>query len=376
MKFCVPSKTFHAYASNVSKVINPKNPMTILTNFLLTLKDDTLIVTGSDVENSLTARIPVTGVEGEGSFCVDARRLVDLLKEIPDQGLTVEVADNLKVTISYQNGSCEFVATDGIEYPQSNKDEEDNAEPVEFMLPSAIMVRGIENTQFAAATEDYRPIMMGVLFDVKPDGITFVATDTRKLVKYANHNCAPGVEVARVMPPKPTSILRSVFAGEEDVKVTFTGKSATIENSSYIFNCRFLQGNFPDYERVIPKNNTLVMTVDRLSMLNAVRRVGLFVSTEYGLEKFMITEDRVELKSQDPNLMTQAHESVPCSFTGQKLVIGFSVNYLSEILSTLSTDDVNICLSDPGRPGLFRPGNDEDGTELVMLLMPMTVGEF
>lgn len=375
MKFCVPSKTFYSYASAVSKVINPKSPMTILASFLLTLKDDTLTITGSDVENSLSATIPVTGVEGEGSFCIDARRLVELLKEIPSQGLTVTIDPDLKVSMKYETGGCEFVAIDGKEYPQSSQ-EEDNSEPVNFSLPAQVMINGIEYTQFAAATEDYRPIMMGILFDVKPDDITFVATDTRKLAKYTDGNCQPGVTVARTIPPKPAGILRSVFAAEEDLQVTFTEKSATFRNSCFIFNCRFLQGVFPDYTRVIPRNNTLILTVDRLSLLNAVRRVGLFVSQEYGLEKFMLTPDHLELKSQDPNLMTQAHEALPCDFTGNQLVIGFSAPFTTEILNTIKTDDVLVYLSDAGRPGLFRPGKDIDNTELVILLMPMTVGEF
>lgn len=377
MKFSVPSKMFHSYASAVSKVINPKNPLMVLNNFLLTLEGDTLTVTGADMENSLTARVPVTGVEGSGKICVDARRLVELLKEIPDQGITVKVGDDNKVTVEYANGICEFVGVDGTEYPTGKKEEADEVEPVTFVLPAKTIIKGIENTQFAASTEDFRPVMMGIFFDVKPNGITFVATDTRKLVKYSDTNCAPGVTVSRVMPPKPANILRSVFSGtDEDVKIVFTGKSATFENATYSFNCRFLQGSFPDYNRVIPRNNSLVLNVDRATLLTAVRRVGLFVSPDYGLIKFMIKPDVAELKSQDPNLMTQAQESVPCSFTGEKLVIGFSAPYLTEMLVTLGTQDITISLSDPGRPGLFRPAEDAAGTELVMLLMPMTVGEY
>ena len=376
MKFCVPSKTFYNYASAVNKVINSKNALTVLNNFLMTLEGDTVTLTGSDVENQLTARIPVTDAQGSGSVCVDARRMVELLKEIPDQGLTVEVDSNYKVRISYSNGGCEFVAIDGIEFPAAKRDEEDTAEPVSFTCPSKVLSRGIENTLFAATTDDYRPVMMGVFFDIKPDGITFVATDTRKLVKYTDNNCQPNVTATCVVPPKPANILRSVFAGEEDVKLTLTRKSATIENGSFVFNCRFLQGNFPDYNRVIPRNNTLVLTVDRLAMLNAVRRVGLFVSLEYGLEKFKITPDNLEINSEDNNLLTAARESLPCSFTGEQLVIGFGAPYLLEMLNTLKTTDITISLSDPGRPGLFRPTEDEPNTELVMLLMPMTVGEY
>lgn len=374
MKFNVPSKIFSNCASAVSKAINPKSPMTILTNFLITLDGDTLTVSGSDIENSVSGRIPVTNAEGSGSVCMDAKRLVDLLKEIPDQALEVTLEGG-KAYIGYSSGSVELTYIDGIEYPEPKK-EEDEGEPVAFQIPATMLRKGIDYTLFAAATEDYRPIMMGILMDVKEDRVVFVATDTRKLVKYENSNCNPGVTVSRVIPPKPCSIVRNIFGGEEDVKITFTAKSATFENESYSFNCRLLQGNFPDYNRVIPRNNNLLLTVDRQSLLSSVRRVGLCVSQDYGLEKFLITPDRIEIKSQDPNLLTQAHESLPCSFSGQRLVIGFSSVLLAEILNVLPTEDITVALADPGRPGLFQPGKDEDGTELVMLLMPMACGEF
>lgn len=341
----------------------------------MTLDGDKLIITGSDVENALTARVPVTEASGKGSFCVDARRLVDLFKEIPDQGVTVEVDNNLGVHITYSSGSYDLTAIDGSEYPAYKKDEDDSA-PVEFTCPAKVIVKGIENTLFAASTDDYRLLMMGVFFDIKPDSITFVATDTRKLVKYTNKSATPGITASCIMPAKPANILKNVFGGDEDVKITLSTKSATIENSVFSFNCRFIQGNFPDYNRVIPRNNNLVLTADRATLLNAVRRVGLFVDPGYGLEKFKITPDSVELKSEDNNLMTCAREVVPCSFTGEQLVIGFSAPFLLEMLSTITTTDVVIKLSDPGRPGIFCPSEDEENTELVMLLMPMTVGEF
>ena len=375
MKFNVPSKTLYTYTSAVSKVINSKNALVILNNFLMTLDGDTLTITGSDVENALTARVPVTEAEGNGSFCVDAKRLVDLLKEIPEQGLSVEIDNRNNVHISYSTGQYDFVAIDGREYPDYKK-EEDTQEPATFTCPASVIAKGIENTLFAASTDDYRPLMMGVFFDIKDDQIVFVATDTRKLVKYSDSNVRPGVTASCIVPAKPATILRTVFNGEEDLTITLTSKSATISNTTYSFNCRFIQGNFPDYNRVIPRSNNLTLTVDRQTMLNAVRRVGLFVDPGYGLEKFRITPDSIELKSQDNNLMMAAHETVPCSFTGEQLTIGFSAPFLLEILSTLNTTDIVVNLSDPGRPGIFRPSEDTAGTELLMLLMPMTVGEF
>lgn len=376
MKFNVSSKTLHSYASAVSKVVSSKNAMTILNNFYAKLEGDTLTLRGSDVENALTAYVTVNDAEGSGSFCVDVRRFVELLKEIPEQGITVEVDRDYNVKVTYSSGSFDFVAIPGEEYPEYKKDEDDTSEPVVFTTTAKTLARGIDNTLFAASTDDYRPMMMGVFFDIKPDGITFVTTDTRRLVKFVDRSTSPGVTASCIVPPKPAAILKSVFGPEDEVQVSMTSKSATFTSAMIQFNCRFIQGNFPDYNRVIPRNNNLLLQADRMTLLNAVRRVGVFVDPGFGLEKIRITPDILYLKSQDNNLMTSAREEVPCSFTGNELIIGFSGPFMTEILNIIKTRDVTILLSDPGRPGIFKPSEDEADTELLMLLMPMTVGEF
>lgn len=376
MKFNVPSKTLYNYVSSVSKVINSKNALAILNNFLFVFDDNTLTITASDLENRLTARVPVTEVEGNGSFCIDARRLVDLLKEMPDQGITFNIDDNtLAVEITYPSGNYNLIALNGNEYPSNNNDDEDT-EKLEFTCPTEQLIKGIDNTLFAVGNDDLRPQMMGILWDIKPDAITFVATDTRKLVKYRNEMSAPGVEGSCIIPIKPATVIKNVFAKEQEVKVTIEPKSATFESPSFTFNCRFIKGTFPDYNRVIPANNPYTLTIDRHSFLNAVRRVGVFVDPGHGLVKFKLTPDKLIMKAQDNNYLTSAWESVPCDFTGSEMVIGFSAPYLIEIFGTLSTSDIVIKLSDPSRPGVFLPSENDTDSELLMLLMPMTVSEF
>ena len=245
-----------------------------------------------------------------------------------------------------------------------------------FTSATEQLITGLDNTMFAVSTDEYRMIMQGVYLDIKPDSVTFVATDTRKLVRYIDRRTAPGVTGSCIIPVKPATIIKNVFAKDESLNITMTSRSATVESDNFTFQCTFLNGNYPDYNRVIPRNNSLVLTVDRVALLNAVRRVGIFVELDGGLEKFRITPECILLKSNDPNLCTSAREQVPCSFTGQELTIGFSANFLVEILNTLRGNDVIVNLGDAGRPGMFRPGEEPDNTELVMLLMPMTVGEF
>lgn len=375
MKFSISSKALYNATSSVSKVINSKNALTILDNFYIKLEGNQLTITGSDQENALTARLEVSGAKGEGAFCLGARRLVELLKELPDQGVEFNVNDNtLEVQLSYSAGNYSFVGLPGDQYPQFTADTA--GEPISFAIATEHMIAGLDNTMFAVSNDEYRQIMQGVLLDIAPDSITFVATDTRKLVRYIDRRTAPGVQGSCVIPSKPSTIIKNVFVKEETLNITMNARNAVIESEHFTFQCTFLNGSYPDYNRVIPRNNSQVLTVDRLSLLNAVRRVGIFVEVDGGLEKFRITPENILIKSNDPNLCTSAREQVPCSFSGSELTIGFSANYLMEILTTLKGSEVIVNLGDAGRPGVFRPGEEPDNTELVMLLMPMTVGDF
>lgn len=374
MKFNVSSKSLYAATSAVSKVINSRNAMTILNNFLFTLNENVLTVTASDLENTLTAHVEVSNVEDEGSFCVDARRVVDLLKELPDMGITFNInEENLEIEIHYPGGKFNLVGLNGNEYPRNR---EDDAEGLDFEIPCEMALKGIENTLFAVGSDDLRPQMMGILWDIKPDGITFVATDTRKLVRYKNTMAAPGIECSCIIPLKPATIVKNILAKEETVKIHIEPKSATFQTDHFTFNCRFIKGNFPDYNRVIPQNNPYILTIDRMSLLTAVKRVGVFVDPGHGLVKFKLNPTQIMMKAQDNNFCTEARETLQCDFTGSEMIIGFSAPYLIEIISTISTDDIVIKLSDPSRPGVFVPQEDSADSELLMLLMPMTVQDF
>lgn len=377
MKFNVPSKTLYGYVSAVSKVINSKNALTILNNFLFELSGNTVRITASDMENTLTARVPVTDAEGEGKFCVDARRLTDLLKSMPDLGITFEIDDaNLAIEIKYPSGTYSFIGINGNEYPQPATESTAETDRLDFTCPTEQIIKGIDNTLFAVGTDDLRPQMMGILWDITPEAITFVATDTRKLVKYRNSMSAPGATGSCIVPLKPATVIKNVFPKEPELHVVIDNKRAVIESPSFTFTCQLLKGMYPDYNRVIPANNPYVLTVDRQSFLAAVRRVGVFVDPGHGLVKFKIAPDNITLKATDSNFCTQAVESVPCDFNHNEMVIGFSAPYLVEIFSTLVTTDVVVKLSDPSRPGVFLPSENEEDSELLMLLMPMNVSDF
>lgn len=376
MKFKVASKALYSTLSGVSKVINSKNTLSILDNFHWSVRDGVLVVTASDSENTLTAKVAISDAQGEGSFCVNARRISDIAKELPDVDVEFDInEDTYAMKISFPGGNFDMVTLEGAQYPQTTEAAEPDSS-FEMVCPATQILDGIENTLFAVGSDELRPQMMGILWDIKEDGITFVATDTRKLVRYIDRTSAPGMTASCILPVKPAVILKSLLGKGEDVNVTISPRSAVFRTETITLTSRFIKGNFPDYNRVIPTSNPFTVTVDRGAILTAVRRVSVCADPGHGLVKFRFSPTRVEMKVDDPNVNTFAHEEVPCDFTGQEMVIGFCAAYLIEIFSTLSTDNVILKLADPSRPGVFQPEDNEENTDLVIILMPMTVQDF
>lgn len=380
MKFNVSSKALATQLAAVSKVINSKNALSILDNFLLTLRGNILSITGSDQENVMTATLEVFEPEGEGSVAVPSKRILDMLKEVPGQPLTFYINDdNKEIDIRFLNGHFNFMGIDGNEFPVQD---EVRQEAHRVSLPAEVVRRGLETTLFAVGTETIRPIMTGVYWDICPldeneqpmPGITFVGTDTHKLVRYINTSVNPGLTFSFILPPKPATILRSLIAKEEgEIDIEMDDKSAKFSMGPYTLSCRFINGRYPNYNRVIPANNPFELTVDRVSLLNAMKRVSLFASSASSLVRMNIRPNEVLLAAQDLDYTLSAEERVECEYEGNAMTIGFNATYMIEVLGNIPADTVVIRLSDPARPGIFVPLTDLEGENLLMLLMPMQV---
>ena len=371
MKFNIPSKQLFSNLSVLSKVINSKNTISILDNFLFTLDGDHITVMASDQETTMTARMEVFDAEGEGSFAVNVKNMLELLKELADQPVTFNVDDErFEINLEYLNGHSNFVGIDGAEFPQKD-DPKGNVTAMK--LPIGDVRKGIERTIFAVGTEEIRRIMMGIYWDIKPESITFVASDTHKLVRYRNEKLQSGVTTSFILPTKPASILNNILAKSEgDVAMVIDEKSASFTTDNFSLTCRFINGRYPNYESVIPKNNPYEMLVDRQMLLNAVRRVSVFASVG-GLVKLDLKEIEVKINTQDVDFSTWAEEVIPCDYKGQDMVIGFNDAKVIEILNNLQCDNVKLTLSDPSRAGVFIPEKNEDGEDLLILLMPMMI---
>lgn len=375
MKFNVSGKSLQTQLQAVSKVIASKNAMSILDNFLLKVTDDRLYITGSDQENVMTAWVEIFDVEGEGEVAVHAKRLLEVTKEVSNQPLKFYINENTKeIDITFNNGHFNFTGIDASEYPRK-KDHEAEVNVMEF--PTATVLNAIEGTLFAASTDPIRPIMTGIYWDIEEERVTFVASDTHKLVKYEVTSLHPGLNDSFILPAKPANVIKSLLSKEEGamVKITKDEKSATFEFDTYSLTTRLIKGNYPNYRRVFPNDNPYLMIANRESLLNAVRRVALFASKASKLIKFNIQETEVLMTAQDLDYATSAEERVTCDYQGNPMMIGFNSDYMIEVLSNLHCEDVKVELADPARPGLFSSVEKEEGVDVVMLQMPMQVIE-
>lgn len=374
MKFNVHGKTLQQQISAVSKVINAKNALSILDNFLLTVEGDRLSITGSDQENVMTASLEITNEENDGKIAINAKRLMEVVKEVSNFPLTF-VIDNATgaVDLRFPGGHFSFMGVDAAEYPQNMETDE---LAVDFDMPASVVLKGLDYTLFAISTETIRPMMTGVYWDFHENDITFVGSDTHKLVRYINSSFHPNREAHFILPGKPAGILRSLLGKDSgDIHIKMDSKSAVFTFGDFSLGCRFVKGNYPNYNRVIPQDNPNELTVDRHALISAMRRVSLFASKASSLVKLTMSDNSLQLQSQDLDYSTNADEQVSCSYEGRPLSIGFNANYMLEVLNNLPGDTIVVKLSDPGRPGLFLPFESEENEDIVMLQMPMQVIE-
>ena len=369
MKFNIQSKLLLSHLSAVSKVVNSKNKLSILDNFLFNLEGNKLVITGSDQETTLTTNVEVQDAEGAGKFAANVKKLLDLLKQLPDLALTFDVNDaNLEINITYLHGKFNFIGINGNDFPTKAPSEE---EPKKFTLPCQNVVDGIQHTVFAVGVDDMRPVMMGIYWDIKPNEIVFVASDTHKLVRYSDKNIATGFEHSFILPTKPASILSSILEKNEgNVNVTVDSKSATFETEEYSLTCRFVNGRYPNYNSVIPTTNQYSVTIDRVQLLNALRRVSVFTSSS-GLVKLEMRPNEVFMSTQDIDYSTSAEERISCDYAGEEMAIGFNDQNIIDVLNNIDDEEVTIKLMDSSKAGIFLPVENEEGKDLLVLLMPM-----
>ena len=368
MKFIVSSTYLLKQLQVLGGVINNSNTLPILDNFLFELKDSKLTVSASDLETTMSSTLDVES-DADGNIALPARLLLDTLKTFPEQPLTFVVEENSTVEISSNHGKYALAYADGNEFPKSVA--LDN--PSTTTISGDILATAISKTIFAAGNDDLRPVMSGVFFQFSTEGLTFVATDAHKLVKYKREDVKANQVAEFIMPKKPLNLLKSILAAsEENVTIEYNESNAkfTFENSELI--CRLIDGKYPNYEAVIPKENPNKLAIDRTQFLNSVRRVSIFSNKTTHQIRLKIAGAELNISAEDIDYSNKAEERLTCDYQGDDMQIGFNSRFLTEMLNNLSSDEVQLELSMPNRAGILTPvdGLDE-GEHITMLVMPV-----
>jgi len=374
MKFVVSSNSLSSHLQVVSRVIASKNTIPILDCFLFELEGNLLKITAADSETRMITSVEVHEVEGEGIFAIPSKNLLDSLKELPDQPISFSIDDEtLEMFIFYENGKYNFIGQKGDEYPQS-KPLKDNAYRIEISADN--LLSGISRTLFATAEDELRPVMNGILFDISETEITFVASDGHKLVRFKNFSVKGNEKSAFILPKKPANLLRTVLPRETgNAMIGFDDNNAYISMENMTIISRLIEGRYPNYNGVIPKDNPFKITVDRVLFVTALKRVVVFSNPGSTLIKLQFSPNSVFISAQDIDYSTSAEETVPCVYEGEEISIGFKGTYLIEILSNIPSTEVVLQLADPSRAGLMLPAENETDEDLLMLLMPMMLND-
>ena len=372
MKFIVSSTQLLKQLQVLGGVINNNNTLPILDNFLFELTDKQLKISASDLETTMSTTIDVEANE-VGTVAVNARLLLDTLKTFPEQPLTFVVEDNHTIEISSDSGKYALAYANGEEFPKAVELES----PSSTTISSDILATAISKTIFASGNDDLRPVMSGVFFQFSPENLTFVATDAHKLVKYSRSDVTASEVAEFIMPKKPLTLLKNILSGSDnEVKIEYNESNAKFTFDNSILVCRLIDGKYPNYEAVIPKENPNKLTLDRGSFLNSVRRVSIFSSKTTHQIRLKMAGTELNISAEDVDFSNKADERLQCSYEGDDMQIGFNSRFLSEMLSNLNSNDVLLEMSLPNRAGILTPIDGiEEGENITMLVMPVMLND-
>lgn len=373
MKFVVSSSELLSHLQAISRAISSKSQYPVLDCFLIALNGTTLSMTASDLEVTMTTTMETESTDGDGKVALPSKMLLEILKKLPEQPLTFEIAmDNLAVDIVSEKGKYNFVGQPAEDYPQLPVVEEDKASKLQ--VPASLLLTGITKTLFATADDELRPVMNGILFEFSTENLTFVASDSHKLVRYQRLDAKSDFEASFILPKKPAALLKNVLPRESgDVMVEFDNKNAFFNLPNYKLVCRLVEGNYPSYNAVIPQENPNKAVIDRVDLANTLGRVSIFSSQSSNLVKLHLSNDEMVVSAQDIDFSVSAFEKLKCQYDGDEMEIGFKSVFLSDILENISSGDIIIEMSDPSRAAIVLPFEKSENEEELMLLMPMMI---
>ena len=374
MKFTLSSTALSNKLFALAKVINSKNSLPVLADFVFKTEGNVLFITTSDGENTMSTTLELSECDANDSFAIENHNLLEAVKGFSEQPLTFDVDNNSKnVKIIYQNGqfSLPIDEADNFPKPQTVSDMAPS-----ISLSSALLAENITRSVFATAQDELRPVMNGIYFCISSEGLVVVATDGHKLVRNRIFDIKSEQESSFILPKKPALLLKNMLAKDDSiVSMKFDNANAEVVFGDTRLVCRLIEGRYPNYKSVIPQNNPNTMTIDRDTLLGALKRVQPFANDTSKLVRFRIDSHVLQLDAEDFDFSKTATERMSCEYDGTPMSIGFKGNSFIEVLNNIEESEVALKLSDPSRAGIVVPSVQQENQDLLILLMPMLLND-
>ncbi|MFK7900794.1 MAG: DNA polymerase III subunit beta [Cyclobacteriaceae bacterium] len=374
MKFILSSSALLKQLSSLSGVITSNPVVPILENFLFEINDGVLKVTASDLQTSMITEIGVEAKEN-GSIAIPAKILIDTLKNLPEQPVTFSIEEETySVELSSENGRYKLSGENATDFPRVPTVDDGAV----LDIPSDLLAKAIGNTIFATSADELRPAMSGVYISINDTNTTFVATDGHRLVRYRRVDIASDTHNTVLLPRKALTLLKNALPTSDNtvVKFEFTPSNAYFSFQNVQMICRLIDERFPDYENVIPQDNTKKLTIDRHEMISSLKRIAIYANKTTHQIRMKITGSDLVISAEDLDFSNEANERLTCEFEGEDIEIGFNGKFMLEMLNNITTPKIVMELSEPNRAGLILPETNDENEDVLMLVMPVMLNSY
>lgn len=369
MKFTVSSKILYDNLSKIIGIVGSNNVITILDNLLFTVSQNKLTVLASDVENTMQVELDVISNES-GAIAIPAKKLMDSLKFIPEQPLTITVNDSdHTMEFASDKGTYKLAGFNAKDFPELNAINSDNS----ISIQAEILSHAIQNTVFSIGNDESRKAMTGLYCQFDKDGTTFVSTDAQKLVRFKRRDVTAKGTHSFILPKKVLNQLKSSLADQGTVELNFDKNHCSFKFGNLYLISRLIDSQFPEYNAVIPDNNPNILIINRNELKSCINRLAPFTSQSTNLVVFHIVGSQLTVTANDIDYSNEGREEMTVNYNGEDITIGFNSKYLNEILSTLQSDEVMVEMSTPGRACLLLPNDTNENESILMLIMPLMV---
>ena len=367
MRFSVSSSDLLKKLQITGGAIGSNPVLPILEDFLFHINGNQLTITATDLETAITTQIEVNA-DKDGVVAVPAKILLDTLKALPQQPITVSIDEdsfNIEITSSY--GKYKLAGENGEDFPKIPEAEDNNT----LRIPGIKLNQGVTKTLFATSNDELRPAMTGVYFQLENETLTLVATDAHKLVKYTFSELDSSGSSSFIVPKKALNLLKGIIPANAEVTLKYNQSNVFFEFENTKLSCRLIDEAYPNYRAVIPENNPNLLTVNRQDFQNSLKRIAIYANKTTNQVVLNISDNSLNISAQDLDFSNEATEQLGCNFQGDPITIGFNAKFLIEMLGVLESDEVKMELSTPTTAGILLPVEEVDDEKILMLVMPV-----